>query len=379
MATTTANGEPRPALADKYRLVRLTREELLVDSKKADHQQWGAPSLDLAQYQTKELLQRQTAFAQRGSMYWALVEKKSGGATGDDDSDLVAGQDVFHCLCKTHRFDCAFRTLTGDIVRGYAFQVGSVFTRPESRKQGLASFFLAQLSHRLKELPGALVSGLYSIIGPEYYARLGWQLYPSTLSTIDAHAAAVAARGDSDNLEKLFLDDALDAVLAAENARLVESIASKEYQGREAFVMLPTRDSAEWQFCVGVHFARIRGFDQLPSQCGVRLRDSGAFVVWCHHIKGSTLFITRARFSDESPADTAQLLSAAVEEARKFQLDKVIVWNPPPCLRVAELSSQFGIVHEERKLACSSAVVFVEPSNRSVLPDWVANERFAWV
>lgn len=372
------------ALADRFRLVRLTREDLLLASKRADHAQWGAPGLlglDLAQYQDKERTQRETPFAQRGSMYWALVDRSPGDdPASDSDAGLQADTVVFHCLCKTHRFDCAFRRRSGELAQGFAFQVGSVFTRPESRKQGLASFFLSLVRERLRQQPGALLSALYSIIGPDYYARLGWQLYPSTIATIDVEHprnAAVATANSQAQFEKLFLDASLTELLASDNRRLVEQLGSDQFDGREAFAILPTRDSIEWQFCVGVVYARAHGYAELPTLCGVRLRGSDAFVVWCHNLKESALYIARAHLPDAAAA--VPLLQAALKEAQAFKLRKIVVWNPQEALASDAVLAQLQVEHGPREMSSSSAVVFDGSNDPDDLPVWLANERFAWV
>lgn len=373
------------ALADRFRLVQLTREDLIVASKRVDHPQWGAPGLlglNLEQYQEKERLQRETAFAKRGSMYWALVDRKPGDTSGgDDDAGLDAETVVFHCLCKTHRFDCEFRSKVGELKRGFAFQVGSVFTRPESRGQGLASFFLALVRDKLAQQPEALVSALYSIIGASFYDKLGWRLYPSTIATLDAgNAVNVAAAESTPRLqeEALFLDDRLDGVLTSNNETLVQHLSGGQYDGKDAFAMLPSRDSIEWQFCVGAHYARAHKYAEIPAQCGVKLVGSDAFVVWCHNIKENALYIVRAELGNDSAA-AAQLMAAALREARKFTFHKVVIWNPQDVLHSEEVQKQLSIDHAVREISCSSAIVFNGANDPNDLPEWLANERFAWV
>jgi hypothetical protein len=77
------------------RVVQLTQEALKVQCKVDDFGEWGAPTLDLPQYQRKEELQRATRFSQLGSIFWTLVE--------DDGQELQAGRTELLCHC---RFDC---------------------------------------------------------------------------------------------------------------------------------------------------------------------------------------------------------------------------------------------------------------------------------
>lgn len=380
-------------LSDRFRLVRLTREELLVQTKVDDYALWGAPKLSEAQYQRKEALQRATAHSQRGSVYWALVEKKPGDVTDSlSDAGLVAGRDAICAHCESHRFDCVFRSPSGALVRGDSHHIGSVFTLPAFRKQGLASFFLREIAARMAQLPDAVASVLYSDIGPTFYDRLGWRVYPSTSAELDTStprntAAATAAEGSAG--KKLFLDQELETLLAQDNRRRVEEIMSSKYAGQEVFAPLPTRDSVEWLFCIGEYYASLRGFDPLPAQCGLWLADD-AFVVWCHNHKGEALNVVRARFPNggDQHGVVLALLRAALAEAQAFQLKHVAIWDPPAQLFAPEVVAALDIAKREREDSLSSAMVFAQhrevaddssSSSAAALPLWVGNEKFAWV
>ncbi|RLN93988.1 hypothetical protein BBJ28_00018259 [Nothophytophthora sp. Chile5] len=385
------NSPPKMALA-KYRVVQLTKEELLVQCKDDDFEQWGAPTLDLPQYQRKEQLQRETPFSQRGSIFWALVDKTDSDDSSSD-SALVAGETVLCCHCESHRFDCVVRRHSGELERGYSHHIGSVFTLPAFRKRGLATFFLQEVAKQMAQLPGAVASMLYSDLGPTYYDKRGWRLHPSQMATLEvAHSRNLMTGNSRDGggltLTGLLLDDGLDALLKTDNERLVRELSSASFDGREAFVTLPTRDSIEWQFCIGVHFARVRGLDELPSCCGAKVSED-AFVLWCHNLKESTLYVVRTRLSEPDATGaavvTCLLLRAALEEARKFQLKKVAIWDPPAVLLHDHVRNQLEIVVGEREDSLSSARLFSqggrgdEEEGARLLPQWLANEKFAWV
>lgn len=385
--TTTAT------LATKFRLVQLTQEELKIQTKIDDFAMWGAPALSQEQYQRKEALQRTTPFSQRSSIFWALVEKRSPSADSkgtSSDAELVAGKDLICAHCESHRFDCVFRKPSGELVRGFSHHIGSVFTLPAYRKQGLASFFLTEVAKSMAQLPDAVASALYSDIGPTFYDRLGWRLYPSTMAELDVsaphNAAAIASAEETVTTgTKLFLDQELDAFLARDNRRIEIEIQDAKYAGQAVFATLATRDSVEWQFCIGVYYASIRGFAELPTQCGLKI-DDDAFVVWCHNLKESTLYVVRARFPESGTRyDVTQtLLRAALAEAHKFKLQHVAIWDPAPALFASEISSALDITKSERPDSLSSAMVFAQhrdgvSSSDAPLPIWVANEKFAWV
>ncbi|POM78516.1 Hypothetical protein PHPALM_3946, partial [Phytophthora palmivora] len=333
-----------------FQVVKLTQESLKIQCKVDDFEEWGVP-LNLTQYQRKEELQRETPFSQRGSIFWALVEDNGNSA----DDDVVAGQSVLYCHCESHRFDCVVRRSSGEIERGYSHHIGSVFTLPEHRKRGLAKYFMTQVATQLEKLPGALVSVLYSDIGPTYYDSLGWKLHPSKMATLDAAHVKNAKVGidTSAELVSLTLDEKLDEFLQVDNERLVDEMSSEKYAGREVFVVLPTRDSIEWQFCIGVYFAQVREYDELPCRCGVKV-DKDAFIIWCHNLKASTLYVVRARFPENDAEITCLLLNEALEEARKFKLKKVAIWDPPAALQHADKFRLVQLTQEVLKVQCKT-------------------------
>ncbi|CAH0479709.1 unnamed protein product [Peronospora belbahrii] len=367
----------------KHRVVQLTQEALKVQCKVDDFEEWGSPALDMEQYQRKEYIQRATSFSQHGSIFWALVDDN-----GDtDDSNLVASQTVLYCHCESHCFDCIVRLRSGKIERGYSHHIGSVFTLPEYRKRGLAQFFLKEVAKQLGKLSRALVSVLYSDIGPTYYDKLGWKVHPSKMATLDvANPRNINVESSCGaKLVALSFDEKLDEILQADNARLERELTSEKFQKQEAFVVLPTRDSIEWQFCIGEHFARVRGYEELPSQCGVKIKNEHVFMLWCHNFKESTLYVVRARLPKESvdaAKTTRMLLNKALEEARKFRLKRVAIWNPSLSFQHADIRCHFEIEFVDRQDSLSSAMVFHHESDvnsEPSLPHWHCNEKYAWV
>lgn len=206
------------------------------------------------------------------------------------------------------------------------------------------------------------MSVLYSDIGPTYYDKLGWKLHPSKMATLDvAHPRnAKSVKESQVEVESLFLDGKLDAFLQADNARLVDDLSSERFQGERRLRCCRLATPLEWQFCIGVHFARVRAYDELPSRCGVKI-DENAFVIWCHNLKESTLYVVRARFpeaGENAAKQTQLLLSTALEEVRKFKLKKVAIWDPPSALLREEVRSRLEIEVGEREDSLSSAMVF---------------------
>lgn len=264
-------------------------------------------------------------------------------------------------------------------------RTSSVYTLPAFRKRGFASFFLQEVARQLEKLPKPLISVLYSDVGPSYYDRLGWKCHPSKAATLEVdHPRNIIHNSDkSFQLESIFIDDNLANFLETDNARLVEELSSDTFQGLEAFLILPTRGSIEWQFVNATHYTRVAGYDELPSRCGVKINDN-AFVLWWHYLKESTLYVSRARFPDSggnAAATVRALLDAALQEARKFKLKKVVIWDPPSSLTRDEVSDSLEIEVADRQLSLSSAMVFhhTDENPAGPKPQWLHNEKYAWV
>ncbi|KAF1788469.1 Endo-1,3(4)-beta-glucanase [Phytophthora cactorum] len=224
-----------------------------------------------------------------------------------------------------------------------------------------------------------------SIIRPR---RQRWRL-----PTLERHLDDSSAE-----LETMLLDDNLAKFLESDNARLVTELSGGDkFIGKEAFLILPTRDSIEWQFINGVHYAQVAGFDELPSCCGVKVNDN-AFALWWHNLKESTLYVSRARFpdsGDNAAATTRVLLNAALQEARKFKLKKVVIWDPPSGLVRDELDRQpesdYDSQHVEATttsaltscycISASRIVLQLQGSNRSSSTGacWSTIASCAWV
>jgi hypothetical protein len=125
------------AMLDSFCLVRLSQEALLMQCKSDDHEHWGAPLLDVAQWQQKDRVQRATRFSQAGALFWALVDGASDTVDSLSDARLEADRDLLYCHCKTLRFDCAVRRRSGDVERGFSYHVSSAAGLPSARTGGL--------------------------------------------------------------------------------------------------------------------------------------------------------------------------------------------------------------------------------------------------
>ena len=104
---------------------------------------------------------------------WAR-ERLQRVALVDADGDLLA-------TVKRYRFDVRMNGRDG-----WMCGLGAVFTPPDRRGHGHATTLIEQVLDQAKQ-DGALVAGLFSEIGPEFYSRLGF--LPIPLDEVTVHIA----------------------------------------------------------------------------------------------------------------------------------------------------------------------------------------------
>lgn len=110
--------------------------------------------------------------AENGGMTtWILVEK-----------NRLPNQRQILCSCESFRKRSLTSDRKGNVQEGLVHGVASVFCPPEYRGRGYGARFMKELAQALREWQPdhgkSIGSVLYSDIGKEYYARLGWPPNP---------------------------------------------------------------------------------------------------------------------------------------------------------------------------------------------------------
>ncbi|CAI4214681.1 unnamed protein product [Parascedosporium putredinis] len=220
-----------------------------------------------------------------------------------DPADIVC---AVESIAKT-----ALVKAPGDLARPTkAYGVAAVFTTPAYRGQGMAAWMLRQLQG-VMDLDSAF-SVLYSGIGPDFYAKYGWD-------------ATLAAR------VTLFL------LGSALTARLNESPEN----GSTRVAFLPTFAQVDWQFERNAIVARqVRNRE--PQNYGAATSDGANWIYWVHEVGRQTLGIIR--IVGENPAAIMDLLRAALSEAKDWGFERVTVWNPQG--DVEEAARMLGVEDE---------------------------------
>src|SRR4051812_493021 len=202
--------------------------------------------------------------------FWAAQLATPWGRTHLERLALVDDGEVL-ASAKIYTFDAA---LDGRAIR--VAGIGAVFTQPAHRGRGAARDLVERLLARASDR-GEDLALLFSEIGPDYYARLGFAPIPTTTSTLrvvedtrrGAPATMVRAGGDRDLADiatmdavraapyRFHLDRSRDLVhyaiakkrllagLGAPGAREVQFFVAEEGASAVAYVVIGVKDG-EW-------------------------------------------------------------------------------------------------------------------------------------
>lgn len=217
---------------------------------------------------------------------------------------------------------------------------------------------------------------LYSDVGPIFYARMGWvpkrseEMVIPTNFALPASGKVVLDIVTDQTLENLV---ALDAQLLRETLK-VQIETTPDFTALAAVTPEPT--CVQWLHersrFVAAHILKLE--QHKITSLGARDQASNSFVLWYHDLLKSQLFIVRWRVDPlASQAETVcALMGAAQAEAKKWNLSKVVIWNPEQSL--GDLLG-LEIVHRDSAIP-SIGLTVSSPTTSSV--EWVMNEKYSW-
>lgn len=280
----------------------------------------------------------------------------------------------------------------GVVTEGITHGIGSVFTQAKFRGKGYAGRMLRELGPILKtwqvdpKVPGhesCPFSILYSDIGSKYYAKLGWNTFPST------HFALPPASASSSSATPLKVDD-LPALCGTDEKKLRAELASISTDKKPYVTMIPSYECMQWHHG-REDFVTNKLFASSPTIKGAIAGQPGSRVwaIWTRAFygpvasnAGNTLYILRLVIEDEkdteeNAASLKAVLSLAQSEAKQWQLTEVDVWNPSEIqkalVKKTGLDSKY-VVRDAESIA--SLMWYGDGSAEDV--NWVANEKFGW-
>ncbi|KAK5637460.1 hypothetical protein RRF57_013175 [Xylaria bambusicola] len=279
--------------------------------------EWSMPLSKEDYVEQEKYLSQKPLVSNRGWRLWCL-------SLLDHPSEVLA-------TCKTIPRELLIRDVSV-VGRAKAYCIASVVTHPQYRGLGLASRLLEYVSAWLDGPGDAVVSVLYTSIG-DFYERRGWAKLPAIQSTL-SWPADFSSMKDGARLpvtNPILSTELLE--LCKQDVRDVEYYFEKlSVQPDEFHVsVLPTADLISWLHGRSDFIGnRIEGAP--PRSHGSICGAADSWLYWYHDFRKQQLAIQRIRIP-QGPSQVhrealAAMLVDAVEEACRWKLNKVILWEP---------------------------------------------------
>ncbi|KAL7629671.1 hypothetical protein AAE478_001194 [Parahypoxylon ruwenzoriense] len=326
-------------------------------------------SLSKAGYLEREAFLGSLPLVQNGGWrYWSLTR-------ADDPNHVLA-------MCKTMHRDLLVRDASGTRQeQGYC--ICSVITDSSHRGRGLASVLLRKVAEWMDGPGDATASMLYSDIG-KFYASKGWDVMDAFQSSLTAPPSILPEQPRFAETRFLTRDD-----IPGLCERDVEGLKS-EFDGYEPgesarMTVLPTANLIGWLHG-RAEFMATKALGKAPDIKGSICESAGSWLYWYHHFSDDELAIQRVKLRRSSHSDAAenrvlaQLLLDAVEEARKWKLPRVVVWDPSPevqkALKFLSQELRMEVTSEERQNIEIPCIRYRNGEKRSVVVK--PNEFYGW-
>jgi hypothetical protein len=387
------NGHHEPALpnrnSEEIYLDIATQEELLAQQHVNSTEWRGA--LDLETYLRREEHLANQDLTRDGALTgWVLAYQPH---------DSYKRQVL--CGCETYRKK-ALVSRNGSVEETICYGVGSVFCPPEFRGKGYAGRMMSDLGKKLRSwqdgnVKKPLFSVLFSDIGKQFYAKSGWEAFPS--SHVSLPSADLAPR----NLSAVKLLKANDiAELCMLDEKLIRRRLAKS--NRSAVALVPNSATVSWHHA-REEFVAKELFNKNPIIKGAVSGEAGSRV-WCYWTRvwtnpqenaGNALHVLRLvvedeRFSDFSAASEdaalksrdsptaraiAAIFAAAQAEAAQWGMEEVQIWNPTSTtLAAARMLDEKAAVEHRENESIAALNWYGEGSWQNV--DWICNEKYGW-
>ncbi|KAK8022194.1 hypothetical protein PG993_012961 [Apiospora rasikravindrae] len=364
-------------------------------------------SLTLPEYIAEAQYLATAPLARDGGMTrWILVNKK-----------LPHGQRQIFCSCETFQKRALVSDERGNVEEGIVHGVASVFCPPEYRGCGYGSRLMKELAkilqHGWQPEYGnkSIGSVLYSDIGKEYYARLGWIPNPR-----NEHFAfpPVEMEKKSALSAQLIPESELRKLCHRDETTIRKAMVTPGPDTvQKRVVILPDLEHMLWHIRKE-DFATEHIFGKKAEAKGAIAGSPGkqVWALWvrryykhpdhpCEEDGENVLYIVRLVVEGDNTANkpyegllslalagayTEQaaafhaVLQAAQAEAAEWRLDQVHLWEPSPLVRCLLGQNNLDATWVERhETSVASALWFTDDGNAvDEAPLWVNNEYYAW-
>ncbi|KAF9437039.1 hypothetical protein BGZ76_002160 [Entomortierella beljakovae] len=278
-----------------------------------------------------------------------------------------------------------------------AFSVASVYAPEKYRNHGYGKLLMKLLWEEIERIDGAGFSFLYSDLGAQFYTNFGWTARKSTeivfspTSKIPAPATIVAVEAVTDKADGSILQTLVnrDAQLLRDNLR--QLVQQQQYQidpSKTTFVVVtPEIRCFQWLYArAWFNASKVRTIKEPQATIDKDLNfgvyvpgRNDQFVLWHHDFTDDNLFILRWRIETSNDSDSSEhdaislaFAKAAQEEAKRWDISKIVYWD---CDQ--SLANLLGLKVDERDQSISSlGLINSDKDPQSV--EWILNEKYSW-
>ncbi|KAF1923920.1 uncharacterized protein M421DRAFT_74007 [Didymella exigua CBS 183.55] len=376
-------------------LVHPTEDEQLIQSKLNGAEWRGA--LSTSAYLQREITLSQQALTREGGItYWILIDT----ALSNNPMDPNSGTRLPLASCETYRKK-ALVWRDGKLQEMVSHGVGSVFCGQHLRGKGYAQRLMKELGKALQthqvDDTECLFTILYSDIGKNYYARLGWMPFPSSHIALPASSSTPTA--DLPTARPLYSKD-LPELCKLDEDLVRKSLESRSKGSKTAVALIPDVETIQWHHA-REEFVSQEAHGKIPQIKGAIVGDEAGKRVWCYWtrvwynedvsvVKGNTMHILRLVVEDDvlgtrqvtegDDTAVAALLAFAQREAEEWKTECLEIWNPAPsALAGAQILDKSTKVTDRHTESIASLLWYPEHEGATAdHVDWISNEKYGW-
>ncbi|KAK6948609.1 hypothetical protein Daesc_010379 [Daldinia eschscholtzii] len=387
-----------------------------------NHREWGG-ALTLEEYLKREPYLTTIPLTRDGGMtHWILTDSSW---SADSSSGGGSTRPVLASCESIRKRVLVAAPDDAQVHDGVGHGIGSVFTYPEFRGRRYAARMLNELGPALRKWQAhggrdAVCSALWSDIGKTYYAKKGWAAFPSfhvefpsTSAKQSGEEAEAEAKNEKGEKITPVTYDNLEPLCQRDEQLLKEKLARTARETRRTSVAFaPDHDTLRWHLYRDDFISSILFKTTSPRETNsnssvapfIRGAIAGpegrrVWAVWSRNYGGNgapadnvdknKLYILRlviepeaSEETNESPAEDIReaftaVMQVALEEASRWHLGQVNLWNPSPTVK--KLIDRSGLRHrwvERDEDSIPSMMWYGEEDVRNV--EWVANEKYCW-
>ncbi|KAG0337355.1 hypothetical protein BG004_007676 [Podila humilis] len=366
-----------PYIHDEVHLIQTSSPAIIRQTWANNKEEWGK-DMDDETYFAREIVLATQEFTRDNKLQvWVLVPKTFNPDNDDKDLDLSL---ILSAVETFHRPGIVASKQQG--VRDVAsISVASVFTPARYRGHGYGSHMMQLLWSQIERMKDVEFTFLYSDVGPVFYARIGWEPKCSDEMVIPTEYALSRFESKTQLALETITDSNLNDLVARDAELLRETLKTRidafpENSSVVLAAVTPEPTCLRWLLARSQFMAeRIVKLEDNITSLGAQIRGTNSFVLWHQHLLKSQLFIVRWNLDLADGVDEADvaraLIGAALAEAKKWKLAKVVIWNPE-----RSLGDILGLDIVHRSDAIPSIGLTVSLPNQTSV-EWVVNEKYS--